>query len=253
MKKWSEIQQSSLNKIFMELTEVNENVNMALSKMIYFANEALSIIANDKCPNVREIVLNYKGNYDFDKTYNVVDEKYNYYSIASSGTVDSIAVVSGDYVYSNGEEWCISKGCMAFEFPKDFLAFSEHSRILIKDKIIHNPKITYLGKRKIILHDKGQYRLYYNALYGPIPLSLAVANTDRDLTEDYYENGILVFNGIDISVLECLPSYIASQLILQNDLQMSTILKNEFEMISSRLEVKEVFNAEEYEDDKGWW
>ena len=53
--------------------------------------------------------------------------------------------------------------------------------------------------------------------------------------------------------MECLPSYIASQLILQNDLQMSTILKNEFEMISSRLEVKEVFNAEEYEDDKGWW
>jgi len=261
MKKWSEIQQATLNKMFMVLTDINEDVNDYLSKMIYFANEALTFIANDLRPNVRHIQLTYKGNFNFDIEHDVVKEKYNYYRVKTEGTFDNELVKYGDYIYSNGTDWVISKGNMIFEFPDDFISYADISCTFnpnenTEDRFLtpqSNATKINIGEKKLLLPYNGVYELYYYALYGYIPLNLAVSDSDRDLTKDHYdENGKLDFTGIPQSILNVLPSYIASQLQGQDDPQRSAILRNEFELMCSRLDDTNFYNIEGFISEGGW-
>lgn len=262
MKKWSEIQQATLNKMFMVLTDINEDVNDYLSKMIGFANEALIFIANDICPNVREITLEYAGDLNYDMSlHNIVLEKYKYYRAKEAGVFDGIEVAAGDYVYSNGTDWVISRKNLVFKMPEDFISFADISPTFnpneyTRDKTLKmqkNAQLLHVGRDSVVLPYLGTYKLYYYALYSEIPLDLATTDADRDLTKDHFdESGNLIMTGISQSVLNTLPSYIASQLQAQDDPQRSTILRNEFELMSSRLESNNLYNIEGFISEGDW-
>ena len=260
MKKWSEIQQATLNKMFLVLTDITDDVNDYLSKMIFYANEALSFIANDIRPNVREISLTYAGDFDFDAVHDKIAEKHKYYTVTSVGVFDGVSVEPGDYIYSTGADWIISKKNFVYEFPEDFISFADISNTFVPNKYSKgkdisaelNAEMVIVGRNKVVLPKLGNYKLYYYALYGEIPSNLAVSDADRDLTKDFYLDGELVFTGIPQSVLNTLPTYIASQLQGQDDPQRSSILRNEFEVMCGRLDDTNFYNIEGFTSKGGW-
>ena len=89
-----------------------------------------------------------------------------------------------------------------------------------------------------MLKKRGDYKLLYNALWHEI--------TTTDITEDSELE-------IDASVLNCLPTYMASQLLSQDDIQRSTILKNEFELMLARLDTNIMYESNHYQSTGGWY
>ena len=119
--------------------------------------------------------------------------------------------------------------------PDDFLSFAD--MIGFRDDI-SDPDIIYITDRNIRLPYEGKYRLYYNALWEHI--------TDEDVINDNKLNQHL-------SVLGLLPTYIASQLLSQDDVQMSYTLKNEFELMLSRLDTNIMYQENHFKSTGGWY
>jgi hypothetical protein len=97
---------------------------------------------------------------------------------------------------------------------------------------------TFIGKRGLLIGTAGTYRIYYNALWPTI--TTENISSDSDL-------------GVESSVLTCVPTYIASQVLAQDDIQRSIILKNEFELMLSRLDTGVLFNSESFSSVGGWY
>lgn len=185
MKKWSEIKQAILDKLFLEENEA-EQVNY-LSKFRYLANECLTIIANGIKPRIA--------------VYEVVTEK------------------NGDVVV----------------MPEDFLSFAD--MVGTRDGVLETD-VVYLSDREIAFPLKGTHRIYYNALWKEI--------TKNDVIED-------TELPIDLSVIQCIPTYVASQILSQDDIQRSSVLKNEFELLLARLDTNILYEENHYHSVGGWY
>ena len=220
MKYWSDIVKATLYK--MGIAEDDDDATEFTDKMPIVANECLSMMANDLRPCLKKITI-------------VNTER---------------AIVT---------------------MPEDFLGFSGVPIILRTDKqIIYHPDIEYNDWNVITLPDVGVYTISYFARYGEIPSYIKQGDTGPfktfDLTKSYTEKeyneifGLtpsesdeIVFNGIYSSVLDCLPTYMASQLIAQDDVQKSTILRNEFEVLAQRLETNIMYQNESFRSEGGWY
>ena len=185
MKKWSEIKQATLNKLFLDEEEAQQQGY--LNKFQQFANECLSVIANGVKPRIATFKV-------------TVDEE------------NSIV-----------------------DMPEDFLSFADMINYLDGDVA---PKIVFIGDRQLMLSEKGNYIIYYNALWNDI--------TKEDISKD-------VVLKIDASILNCLPTYIASQALAQDDIQRSTSLKNDFELMLARLDTNVMFEQDHYKSTGGWY
>ena len=197
MKLWSEIKAATLNKLFLEESEAQEQGY--LSKFQYLANECLNIIANGVKPRLA--------------TYTVTTTE-NMQSVTMPDDFLSFADVKNYYYEVNDENEVLN--------------------------VIPDVDIIYVTDKEIILPMKGKYNIYYNALWNEI--------TDDDVRND--KNNVL---NIDASVLNCVPSYIASQLLSQDDPQRSTILKNEFELMLSRLDTNVMYQEKHFTSPGGWY
>lgn len=186
MKKWSEIKQATLNKLFLDEDEAQQQGY--LGKLQYLANEGLNIIANGIKPRIA-------------KFETVVEEK------------------EGKLI----------------EMPEDFLSFADMVYYLDG---VENPELIYVGDREVMLPKSGKYTIYYNALWHNI--------SKEDISND-------VVLTIDASVLNCLPTYIASQLLSQDDIQRATVLKNEFETMLARLDTNIMYQQNHFKSIGGWY
>lgn len=131
--------------------------------------------------------------------------------------------------------------------PDDFLSFAGMTNYYYKlndsgDVVdtLPDADVIYVTDKQIILPKKGKYIIYYNALWNEI--------TDDDVRNDNAN----VLN-IDSSVLNCIPTYIASQLLSQDDPQRSAILKNEFELMLSRLDTTIMYQEQHFKSPGGWY
>ena len=179
MKKWSDIKQATLDKLFLEETEAQQQGYLA--KFQYLANECLAMIANGVKPRIA--------------TYDVT--------------------IHNDY-----EEVVM---------PSDFLSFYVNGE--------PNPDIYYLTNRSFT-GPAGDYKIYYNALW-------------QEITKDTITKDVVL--DIDPSVLNCLPTYMAAQLLSQDDVQRSAILKNEFELLLSRLDTDVLLASGHFKSEGGWY
>lgn len=186
MKKWSEIKQGIINKLFMDAEEVNSEHEKYADKFAYFANECLVNIAN--------------------------------------GVKPRIAVLEVTTREDNVEQ----------EMPDDFLSFADMVNYW---NGIPDPTIIYFGG-KLILPKAGSYKIFYNALW---------ANIDEDsmLSDEELP--------IDQSVLNCIPPYVASQIMSEDDVQKSTMLNNEYELMLSRLDTNIMYQSNSFKSTGGWY
>lgn len=119
--------------------------------------------------------------------------------------------------------------------PDDFLSYADMINY-------HNNEpwsdIVYLSDRDFVVGELGDYVIYYNALWDDI--------TEQNVKEDTELT-------THISVLNCLPTYIASQCLAQDDVQRSASLRNEFESILSRLDTNVMYQGQHYQSKGGWY
>ena len=116
--------------------------------------------------------------------------------------------------------------------PDDFLS---HAGTVNYINDTPNPKIIYLKNNKLRLPEKGSYNIYYNARW------------------EYIKEDNPVDLDIDPSILMCIPTYVASKLLAQDDVQRSTILRNEFELMLSRLDTNITNEATSFHSEGGWY
>ena len=248
MNKWSEIKQATLNKLFLTLEEAEQQGYT--SHFQHLANEALNIIANGVKPRI--VAFNfqvfdkivYGSNFVYDSGRNVVT-----YTPAALHTEDRVQIdVDKSTIYYEDEDnkytmtngtWLLNKAAFYLRdrvtMPDDFLSFADMINY-------HDNKpwddIVYLGDRDFAVGETGTYVVYYNAAWEEI--SLEDIDKDNKLTTN-------------VSVLNCLPTYIASQCLAQDDVQRSAILKNEFELMLSRLDTNIMYQNNHYRSSGGWY
>lgn len=198
MKKWSEIKQATLDKLFLTIDEADDQGY--LSKFRYLANECLNIIANGVKPRIK--VFNFE----------IVEDK------------PGIVLQENQYTLSN-----------TITMPEDFLSFAD---MIVYHNNIPYDDVVYLSDRDFVVGEIGRYFIYYNATWDNI--TEEDIQTDEPLTPD-------------ISVLNCLPTYIASQCLAQDDVQRSAILKNEFELMLSRLDTNIMYQNNHFRSSGGWY
>lgn len=245
MKKWSEIKQATLYKLF--LSEEEARQQEYLSKFQYLANECLDIIANGVKPRIVAFTFGVYPNIVYGSDFKY-DSELGFITYNQDGVLAEIipskntAYVDGDkvYVFSNG--LILTKNTKAYltgtnviTMPEDFLSFADMINY-------HNNKpwdgIVYLGDRDFAIGEDGDYVVYYNALWEYI--------TEEDIQKDTNLT-------THLSVLSCLPSYIASQCLAQDDVQRSASLKNDFELLLSRLDTNIMYQNNHYKSSGGWY
>lgn len=216
MRKWSEIKTAILDKLFLSSEEAQQEG--FLEKMQYLANEGLFRIANDAKENIKELII---------ETFATVAEM-------EACALKKAAVRGTDGVYrlDDVELYVINE---SFNMPSDFLSFDNEIEYEGDE---YNPQIKYVGRNKLRPIHVGVYHIYYNALYPEITKTHITADNVLD---------------IDASVLYCLPSYVGSQLLAQNDPQRSAILRNEFELMLSRLDNNVLYDNQSFKSEGGWY
>lgn len=196
MKKWSEIKQATLDKLFMSEEEARQQEY--LSKFKGFANECLNSIANGVKPRIKAF------------KFEIVE--------------DSMPTAELKYHVAD-----------VITMPDDFLSFAD--MIMYHDNEPYDD-LVYLSDRDVAVGEIGNYVIYYNATWD-------------DITEDDIINDNILTT--HVSVINCLPSYMASQCLSQDDVQRSAILKNEYELLLSRLDTNIMYQEKQYRSSGGWY
>lgn len=120
---------------------------------------------------------------------------------------------------------------------KDFISFGDDVNRITKTE--YNETVTreatdedfsYCGYNQIIPYVTGTFIISYNARW----LTFLYEDYDYDGVDDGQDDGTELDAPVD--VLECLPSYIASQCMKVDDDYKASVLRNEFEMMVARID-----------------
>jgi hypothetical protein len=248
MRKWGEIKQATLDKMGLTPDEITSD---SLDKFQYYANEALDLIANGVKPRIvayhfqvfDKIVYGSDFVYDAERkvvTYTPAD-LHN--GERKQLDVDKTTVYYQDedtkYTMTNGV-WLLNKAAYHLNdrvtMPEDFLSFADMTNY-------HNNKpwfdIVYLGDRDFVVGETGVYVVYYNALWEHVVLP-------SDGQDEYQLTA-------DLSVIRCLPTYMAAKSLAQDDIQRATSLNNEFELMLSRLDTNIMYQNNSFRSSGGWY
>lgn len=115
----------------------------------------------------------------------------------------------------------------AINMPDDFISFGDDKNTItesmgygdILTRELHDEDFTYIGYNHVLGYSLGNYSISYNARW------LTFGNQDNDTVLE-----------APIDVLECIPSYVASQCMKVDDEQKAAMLRNEFETLMARID-----------------
>lgn len=111
--------------------------------------------------------------------------------------------------------------------PNDFVSFGDDKNTIEEDigygdimiRELHDEDFDYKGYKTIVCRSLGKYSISYNARW----LSF----------ENLQSNSLL---DAPTDVLECIPSYVASQCMKVDDEYKSSVFRNEFELLLARID-----------------
>lgn len=105
--------------------------------------------------------------------------------------------------------------CYKLEQERDFLG-----DVLTVKKELHDDDFEYLGYNQIVFKQPGNYFISYNARWYTF---------NKSLSDDEVIN-------VPNDILECIPSYIASQCYKIDDEYKASVFRNEYEIMLSRID-----------------
>lgn len=127
--------------------------------------------------------------------------------------------------------------------PDDFVSFGddvnyeqiENVRMTMK-KEIHDIDFTYQGYNKVIFFRTGTFYISYNARWFTFTKSIN-NSTELDMPDD---------------IVDCLPSYIASQCYKIDDEYRASVFRNEYEMLLARIDNTNFKNTKTFIIEGDW-
>jgi hypothetical protein len=117
--------------------------------------------------------------------------------------------------------------CVAVRMPEDFISFGDNiNRFIYRNSCgdlvareTSDDDFVYLSDNEVMFLRKGRFQISYNAIW----FDFYMTDSDYDLD-------------IPNDILDCLPSYIASQCMKIDDDYKSSVYRNEYEIFLSRID-----------------
>lgn len=251
--KWSDIKQMCYDLLSIEdPTEDDEALYGAKFKR--FANQALVLIANSTKPLLKKFTITVTDEQA------IVDMPLDFLSFSNiMGDRDGVqwkptrfygtksVILDGETKYN-----AITPPSTASEYDGKYVYDSQQNKMILctYDNSTSTLSPTWVTVGETVCYDKTGivYNIFYNALYDPITDD--EIRNDTDVTTERYDSNALP---IDASVFSIIPHYIAFNILAQDDIQLSTVLKNDFELNLARLDTDTLYTQEDWVSTKGWF
>lgn len=132
--------------------------------------------------------------------------------------------------------------CKGITMPADFISFgndvnklfyNEHGRTYCREA--YDDDFEYIGYNKIVCKTVGRFFISYNARW------ITFTNQDGDYEID-----------VPTDILDCIPSYIASQCYKIDDEYKASVFRNEYEMFLSRIDDTDFRNTKTFRIEGDW-
>lgn len=110
-----------------------------------------------------------------------------------------------------------------FSMPDDFISFGDDVNTFDNGLLRRGANecdFEYVGYNQIIFHEIGKYAISYNARW-------------FTFTNSIYNDQMI---NVPSDILDCIPSYVASQCMKIDDEQKAAVLRNEFEIMLARID-----------------
>ena len=222
----------------------------------------MSVKAIDSLDQIEDIgAYEYDNSlYYYDGTTTYTEDTADIFVMANNMLIDVAGVKYGTHdfkIFSDADERFPQENLFAVgeevEMPDDFISFGNMTgrREITKIDPYYNTEEKYeeiytpshyIKRNSICFEKEGVYTVHYNALW-------------ETITDDYTK---YPYSGTrelpqDKSILSILPQYIAFNILAQDDIQRSTIIKNDYEVLLARLDTTTQYDVENYESTKGWY
>ena len=234
---WGYIKEATLAKMDMS---VEDAINMGLiNKMPYYANEAITYITASIKARRTYTQFDIK---DLRKMLDYLSEKYQLSDVSflfKQPCDKTILSLNQAGALEEYEKYLYTE--CPLTFPDDFFAWSDdinykYDNCYKRWVQVSDRDYTTYGSTKLIFHSPGLYRMSYLAKWFKI-LPTTDDNFELDCPDD---------------ILECIPTYIASQLYKIDDEVKSGILRNEWEMAVSRIDENDYSSNKTIQDRRDW-
>lgn len=125
-----------------------------------------------------------------------------------------------------------------YEFTTEEFGGNEYfySDFMLVKKELYDKDFEYYGNNKVLFKREGTFHISYNARWFTF---------DKNIDDNFV---------IDVpnDILECIPSYIASQCYKIDDEYKSSVFRNEYEIMLSRIDNTNYKNTKTFSIDGGW-
>ena len=226
---WGYIKDACLAKL--DLDENEADVQDLINRFYIYANEVITQVCSSikpKCTFVKFIVT--ASGYCKDDNGNYKLENGQYVEIVGDydGQRYSSCNKIGDYV----------------TMPQDFISFGDdvcyqiihYGNNIVGRKELHDTDFDYQGYNKIIFFHCGEFYISYNARWYTFD-----SNTDNYIVLD-----------IPTDILDCIPSYVASQCYKIDDEYKAQVFRNEYEIMLARIDATNFKNTKTIEIGGDW-
>lgn len=240
---WGYIKNAALAKLDMdsdyeEQTESNE-LNWQ-NRFYIYANEVMTQICSAIKPKHTFVQIKTFKDAVADDVGLIIDgKKYNNYTLSSDGNK------AYDMTQENVTSLYLHKVGSLIMMPSDFIAFGddvctvEHCDFLYNKWLeeCHDDTLQYVGYNQVICKEVGTYLISYKARWYTFTVSMS-------------DNIDLSF--IPMDILDCIPSYIASQCYKIDDEYKSSVFRNEYEMFLARIDDTNYKNSKTFKIGGDW-
>jgi hypothetical protein len=240
---WGYIKDVSLSKL--DLEEPEATVQNLLSRFPFYANEVITQICSSIKPKYTFAKFDvYKNDME---AWNSIKQKYNVY-----GSHDTPIEKPTECSEIEEKFWSEydAHGNIgeSIRMPSDFVSFGDdvcyqlvQERDFLNDigavkKELHDDDFEYLGYNQVVFKRPGNYFISYNARWYTF---------NKSLSDDEVIN-------VPNDILECIPSYIASQCYKIDDEYKASVFRNEYEIMLSRIDNSNFKNTKTIKIEGDW-
>lgn len=220
---WGYIKETILAKLDIDQAEALERG--LINKMPYYANEVITQICSTVKP--KHVCVKFTPK-DTLHAWNEARKYAREHNLFLPKKYD-VTIIDKPAILNSAEEefWAYfdKQICIGniIDMPEDFLAFDDNASIYRDEygqREATDEDFSYEGDSSLIFHRTGEFEIYYKAIW-----YFFTSQTKDDAILD-----------IPYDVINCIPSYIVSQLFKADDEVKAQIYRNEFEMLLARVD-----------------
>lgn len=237
---WGYIKDVSLSKL--DLEEEEATVQNLLSRFPFYANEVITQICSAIKPKYSF------ANFKIYNSNNRWKELVKLYNLSYTTIVSKPSIVPTNEV-EFWNEWENSHFVsVSYDMPEDFISFGDdicyqlvekcdwQGNVEVVKQELHDSDCEYVAYNQVCFNRPGNYFISYNARW-------------YTFSKNISDNVVL---NVPTDILECIPSYVASQCYKIDDEYKASVFRNEYEIMLSRIDNSNFRNTKTIEIEGDW-